>query len=118
LENRFPRGSVADADRKALLREISAGLAELEYQGRKVIRRVFESSEIYHGPLREKGPDLVVLAENGFDLKGSVKKKEVFGRSGLKGMHTWDDAVFLADEDFGPDLRIADLAKIILGRFT
>jgi hypothetical protein len=25
-------------------------------------------------------------------MKGSVKKKEIFGRSGLQGMHTWDDA--------------------------
>jgi len=118
LENRFPRGCVKSADCQGIKNEISAALAELEYQGRKVIRRVFDSSDIYHGPLQDQGPDLVVLAENGFDLKGSVKKKEVFGPSGLKGMHTWDDAVFLADKDFGPDLKIADLAKIILSKFS
>ena len=29
----------------------------------------------------------------GFDLKGSVKQREIFGRTpGLQGMHTWDDA--------------------------
>lgn len=118
LEKRFPRGSVPDADKEALKKEISARLADLEYQGRKVVRRVFDAAEVYHGPLRGQGPDLVVLAENGFDLKGSVKKKEVFGPAGLKGMHTWDDAVFLAAEDFGPDLKISDLAKIILGKFS
>ncbi len=118
LENRFSRGSVKESAREALKKEISAALAELEYQGKKVIRRAFDSGEIYHGPFRSQGPDLVVLSENGFDLKGSVKKKEVFGLSGLKGMHTWDDAIFLSAEDHGRDLKISDLAKIILGQFS
>jgi hypothetical protein len=47
-------------------------------------------------------------------MKGSVKKKEVFGRTGLQGMHTWDDAFFLAPADHGPDLAIEDLAPILL----
>ena len=50
-------------------------------------------------------------------MKGSVKKKEIFGRSDLQGMHTWDDAFFWAAEDHGDDLAIADLAPIILKNF-
>ncbi len=118
MENRFPRGCVQAADKDALKKEICAGLTELEFQGRKVIRRVFDAAEIYHGPLQGQGPDLVVLAENGFDLKGSVKKQDVFSAPVLKGMHTWDDAVFLADQDFGPDLKISNLAKIIQSKFS
>ena len=48
---------------------------------------------------------------------GSVRRKEVFGRSGLQGMHTWDDAFFWSVEDHGDDLRIADLAPIILKNY-
>ncbi|MCK7477424.1 MAG: hypothetical protein M0C28_07995 [Candidatus Moduliflexus flocculans] len=34
-------------------------------------------------------------------MKGSIKRKEIFGRTpGLQGMHTWDDAFFLAKNDF------------------
>jgi hypothetical protein len=59
-----------------------------------------------------------VLAERGFDMKGSVKKKEIFGRTpGLQGMHTWDDAFFLAKNDFGAELSISDVAEIIMDRF-
>jgi len=50
-------------------------------------------------------------------MKGSIKKKEIFGRSGLQGMHTWDDAFFWAAEDHGDDLEIADVAPIILKNF-
>jgi len=51
-------------------------------------------------------------------MKGSVKKKEVFSRSDLQGMHTWDDAFFWAAADHGPDLAIKDIAKTILGSYA
>ncbi|HEK86066.1 MAG: alkaline phosphatase family protein [Candidatus Saccharicenans sp.] len=114
LKNKFPRGRVDRADKKALKEEIAQKLLQLEYKGQKVIRRVFKSEEIYKGKYASRGPDLIALSEPGFDLKGSIKKKEIFGRSYLQGMHTWDDAFFLATDDYGPDLAIEDLAGIIL----
>ena len=93
--------------------ELEDRLTRLEHEGRKVVRRVFRASEIYSGPLVARGPDLVVLSEPGFDLKGSVKKKEVFGRTNLEGMHTWDDAFFWSNRPAGEDLAIRDLSGII-----
>lgn len=118
LEKRFPHGSVSLSDSKTLLGEIRQKLERLEFEGKKVIRRVFDAKDIYSGPYLLEGPDLVVLSEYGFDLKGSVKKKEVFGRTSLQGMHTWDDAFFWANEEMGQDLSISDLAKIILDKIS
>jgi predicted AlkP superfamily phosphohydrolase/phosphomutase len=115
---RFPNGSVKAGEAKAIRAEIVGRLETLVYEGKKVVRKVFLGKDIYSGPLASRGPDLVVLAEPGFDLKGSVKRREIFGRTpGLQGMHTWDDAFFLAKKDFGPDLAIADTTKIILDRY-
>jgi len=115
---RFPNGSVKAGEAKAIRAEIAGRLETLVYEGKKVVRKVFLGKDIYSGPLASRGPDLVVLAEPGFDLKGSVKRREIFGRTpGLQGMHTWDDAFFLAKKDFGPDLAIADTTKIILDRY-
>jgi predicted AlkP superfamily phosphohydrolase/phosphomutase len=114
LENKFPKGRVKKEDKKALKEEIAEKLTKLEYNGKKVIRQVFKAEEIYKGKYTAKGPDLVVVSEPGFDLKGSIKKKEIFGRSYLQGMHTWDDAFFWAAEDYGDDLAIEHLASIIL----
>jgi hypothetical protein len=50
-------------------------------------------------------------------MKGSIKKKDVFGQTDLQGMHTWDDAFFWANRDCGADLLISDLADIILNSF-
>lgn len=117
LKNKFPKGSVERADRKALREDIAAKLARLEYQGRPVVKRVFMSEQVYSGPYAGKGPDLIVVGEPGFDMKGSVRKKDVFGRSGLQGMHTWDDAFFWASEDLGEELKIADVAPVILKNY-
>lgn len=118
LKKKFPRGIVDPSEKKALKEEISGKLLKLEYQGKKVVRRVFYTEDIYAGPLLAKAPDLIVLGEPGFDMKGSTKKKEIFGRTSLQGMHTWDDAFFLAGGRLGEDLEIADLAQIILRNFS
>jgi predicted AlkP superfamily phosphohydrolase/phosphomutase len=116
-KNKFPKGIVERSARKALKDEIAGKLAKLQYQGRRVVKRVFFAEEAYSGPHTGKGPDLIVVGEPGFDMKGSVRKKDIFGRSGLQGMHTWDDAFFWSSEDHGDDLKIADLAPVILKNF-
>jgi predicted AlkP superfamily phosphohydrolase/phosphomutase len=116
-KNKFPKGSVERSARKALRDEIAGKLAKLEYMGRRVVRRVFFADDVYAGPQAAKGPDIIVVGEPGFDMKGSVKKKEIFGRSGLQGMHTWDDAFFWSADDLGDDLHIADVAPVILKNF-
>jgi hypothetical protein len=79
-----------------------------------VVREVFDAEDIYAGPCVSGGPDLVVLARPGFDLKGSPQAQEVFGRAGLTGMHTWDDAFLLSSQKIEEDdLWIGDLARIL-----
>jgi predicted AlkP superfamily phosphohydrolase/phosphomutase len=116
-KGRFPRGTVEKSDKKFLKDEIAAGLKELEYCGRKVVREVFDTEEIYVGSQAPNGPDLIVLANRGFDFKGSLGSPEVFGRSDLQGMHTWDDAFFWSAEKPMPELAISDIAGLILRRF-
>jgi len=117
LREKFPKGIVASSEAESLKKEISQKLEKLEFEGRKVVRRVFDSRDIYSGPYLSLGPDLIALAEHGFDLKGSVKKKEIFGRTNLQGMHTWDDAFFWANRAVGENLAISNLAGIILENF-
>lgn len=117
LKTTFPKGTVERSAKKALKEEIAGKLEKLEYQGRKVVHKVFFAEDVYSGPLAGKGPDLIVVGEPGFDMKGSVKKKEIFGRSRLQGMHTWDDAFCWASDDLGEDLAIEDVAPFILKNF-
>lgn len=117
LKNKFSQGSVEESEKNDLKEEISSKLKKLEFCGQKVVRQTLDTDEIYTGPLVSKGPDLIVLSHYGFDLKGSVKKKEVFGRSNLQGMHTWDDAFFWSLSPVEKELSISDLSSIILNHF-
>lgn len=118
LKDKFPKGSVSASDKNSVKQELAGKLEQMEWEGKKVVKKVFDSEQVYSGPHAGQGPDLIVLSEYGFDMKGSIKKKEVFGRTDLQGMHTWDDAFFWANTDHGQDLAISDLSKIILDTLT
>lgn len=115
-KDKFPNGCIKPKEKNSLKTEIAAQLENLEFSGQKVVRKVFNTEDIYSGPLSSQGPDLIVLSEYGFDMKGSLKKKDIFGRSNLQGMHTWDDAFFWSSNEVEFDLSISDLAPIILAR--
>jgi predicted AlkP superfamily phosphohydrolase/phosphomutase len=116
LKDRFPKGRVDASEKDSLKKEITEKLEDLEWDGKKIVRKVFDAQQVYDGPCVPQGPDLIVLSEYGFDMKGSIKKKEIFGRTELQGMHTWDDAFFWANADFGQDLSISNLSQIILDK--
>ncbi|NIM19968.1 MAG: hypothetical protein GTO51_06960 [Candidatus Latescibacteria bacterium] len=93
---RFPGGRVDDGDVAPIKRDLSASFEALEYNGKRVVQRVFDAEEVYSGPYVGNGPDLLVVPVNGFDLKGKFGFKEIFGERRLQGMHTWDDAFFFS----------------------
>ncbi|HJN91106.1 MAG TPA: alkaline phosphatase family protein, partial [Dehalococcoidia bacterium] len=108
---RFGRGSVAESDAATLRTEIADALKQLRYDGQRVVRDVFDAADIYdEGPCFARGPDLVALAFPGFDLKASPAASEVFGRSDLVGMHTYDDAFLLTPRPIEGDLWIGEIA--------
>lgn len=117
-KEKFPLGGVKDSEKKALKEEIQKKLEKLKYKSQKVVKKVLDAEDVYSGPYIAQGPDLIILPEYGFDMKGSAKKKEVFGLSNLQGMHTWDDAFFWAREERDQDLSISDLAPIILDHYS
>lgn len=123
LKGRFANGVVdpgAEADE--LLQRISAGLAAIEYPGPAVngvsrpVKQVFRRDDIYHGPQLAQAPDAVLHFHDGFDIKGAVARDQLFGRSALTGMHTYDDSLLYANRSGFPteDLAITDLAPTIL----
>ena len=48
------------------------------------------------------------------DLKGTIKEPDLFGRTNLTGMHTWDEAFFWSAKEAPSDLDITQLAGIIM----
>lgn len=116
-KNRYPMGSVVKSDVEKIKNEIRSGLEELTFEdGSPVLRKVLDRDDIFHGPLAWQGPDLVLLSHHGFDLKGRISSKSTFGLSGLKGMHTQDDAFFFSDRGEKAE-TIFELKELILRNY-
>jgi len=119
---RFPKGGVDDASARSILDEIKSGLSSLTYEGEPVMQHVFERDAVYSGPETRGAPDLIPVGHHGYDLKDSVREPDLFGRTNLTGMHTWDDAFFWSLEappagsppDGGSEIEITQLAGIIM----
>jgi predicted AlkP superfamily phosphohydrolase/phosphomutase len=95
IEGKYPRGTVSPADRDAVINEIAALFESLECEGKRVTKRVYRRDELYHGPFAERAPDLVLLGEQGYNLRGSWKVQEPFGTDLFTGKHSQADAFLL-----------------------
>jgi hypothetical protein len=84
--------------------------------GSPVLRKILDRNEVFHGPFAWQGPDLVLLSHHGFDLKGRITSKSIFGLSGLTGMHTQDDAFFFSDKGEKVE-TIFELKELILKNY-
>jgi predicted AlkP superfamily phosphohydrolase/phosphomutase len=117
----YPRGTVRKEERAALLEEIKKALRMLKGEnGDEVVDKIFEKEEIYHGPHTHLAPDLVCLPKDGYDLKGSLEKKEIFGYNIFKGMHTWHDAFCILPSNitFSKKPSIEELTDYIIQNYS
>jgi len=113
LEGREPRGTVPREEYDAVRDELKADLEALEGpDGRTVADRVVEKETAFRGGHDEIAPDLVVIPNDGFDLKaGFSGKDDVFTTGPRNGMHSFDGASLFVD-DAGADVDDADLLDV------
>jgi predicted AlkP superfamily phosphohydrolase/phosphomutase len=119
--DRYPRGTVRKEERSILLGDIKETLGSLKSEnGETIINKIYEKEKIYHGPYSGMAPDLVCLPNEGYDLKGSLEKKEVFGQNIFTGMHTRHDAFCVLPEKiiFSEKPSIQDLTETILQYYS
>ncbi len=115
LKNRYPSGSIDYKDYEDLRLKIKEELLELNIDGEKVIKSIFLREELYKGPYFDRAPDLVALSNAGFDLKGSINKQTLYGRSIFTGAHTRDNATFFINRSIEKDgINIIDIAPTVI----
>ena len=121
MEGKYPKGSVKQLEKEQMAKELKEVFESLvDSEGKSVIKAVYANSELYKGPLSDKGPDLVCVANDGYDLKSTFKKDGVFGKGVFRGMHTQYDAhcILPNDIEIKQRLHIEDMAGIILDYFV
>ncbi len=117
-QDRFPKGSISRYETDGLLKELEQYFENLRYGGRKVIKDIYRKEEIYSGECLPEAPDLVLVAENEFNLKASLNSKKSFDKGIFTGKHTPDTAFMLfhglKDNSIVPDSpQVSDMRWII-----
>jgi len=106
-KGKYPKGCVSSGDDYLSLREeLRSHLLSFRLDGKPVIQNVFFKEDVYKGPCFEQAPDLILLPHRGFDLKGTLAKKEISGNTLFTGMHTRDDSTFFINRKIDSDQRI------------
>lgn len=116
---RFLHGHVNKVEYHELRKELKEKFLSLQHDGKQVINDVFFKEELYSGPCLDDAPDLLLLANPGYDLKGAINKEGVFGKGVFTGAHTREDAVFILQSmdisNSMPEIvNITDIAPTIL----
>ena len=93
-KHKYPKGGVSAGDVQKISLELKQLFENYEVNGEKVIARVFFKEELYSGPQTAFAPDLVLLSNPGFDLKGGFEKQQQAGITHFTGMHRQDNAFF------------------------
>ena len=117
-KGKFPAGSVSEADKSSCLKDLGQLFRSLEIDGKKVIRHIYRKEDIYAGPYLQAAPDLLLLAEAGFNLKGAMASKQLASKGPFTGKHTYPNAfLLLNNKDLAANLPekpcVTDAGKLI-----
>ncbi|OYT27599.1 MAG: hypothetical protein B6U97_01015 [Candidatus Altiarchaeales archaeon ex4484_96] len=82
----YPRGMVEAEREPELKQEIRDSFMSLKIAGDKVIKKAHLREEIYHGPQLDNAPDVVLVPNKGFNLRGKLSNV-LSENSPLSGMH-------------------------------
>jgi predicted AlkP superfamily phosphohydrolase/phosphomutase len=104
LKGKYPRGSVGPEDRDAVLDDLENAFQALEIEGKKAIKRVYRKEALYEGSQAHRAPDLVLLANEGFNLRAKVKARQLWGKDVFMGKHSQSDAFLLVRDDSAPEI--------------
>jgi len=97
-KSKYPRGSVEEEESDEIIDQLKEDLADLERGGEAVIDEILTKDEIYHGDQMGKAPDLVLVPNSGYNLRGKLSD-EVFEESPFTGMHNREAFLYVRSNE-------------------
>lgn len=94
----FKNGQVNPEYAPQIAAEIRQALVKLEFNGQKVMKSIQTGNEAYGDNSIGNPPDLICVANTGFDLKAKFDRSEIFGFHGRTGTHTQGDAFYYSSD--------------------
>jgi len=118
LEGKYPSGKVKPNEKEKVIEQVVSIFEKIEVDGRKVVKSIHRKEHIYSGSYFDNAPDLVLLGNEGFNLKANIKTDKLNDKSIFSGRHVYDNAFFLikADADkpyLGDDFSVYDVMNTV-----
>ena len=88
-------GRVEQSEAEEVLNQLDNLFGSLEIDGKKVIRDIYRKEQIYSGPYLEDAPDMVLVGNEGFNLKANFKADKLSDKGIFSGKHTQDTAFLI-----------------------
>ncbi len=118
LKDKYLCGRVDWRDREKILKDLEELFNSLEIENKKVIKEIYRKEQIYSGIFMDTAPDLVLVSNSGFNLKGKLEHDNMlFDKKIFTGKHTKDNAVLLIKNqkcEIPDSPKVFDIANIIL----
>lgn len=92
---RYPNGGVEAGDRERVIEDLLTLFEDLELDAEKVVQRGYRGEELYRGIQMDRAPDVVLLGNSGYNLRGNWKAESLFGTGIFTGKHSQADAFLL-----------------------
>jgi len=102
VNDKYPRGGVTKHDFDMIIEDLISIFNGLQYNGRKVIDKIYRKDEIYSGPYTDQAPDLVLVSNHGFNLRSGIKSANLYEKSIFTGKHSQPDAFLLLGHPVEP----------------
>ncbi|MFX1503325.1 MAG: alkaline phosphatase family protein [Promethearchaeota archaeon] len=95
----FPNGTIEKHEEKEAINQLKDILFDLEFENQKILRNVYKKEEIYAGKMIDSAPDLVLVENKGFNLKGSIGKENIIeNENTFSGKHNDNSFILINDE--------------------
>lgn len=118
LKGKYPQGCVEPHDLHLYLDKLEHLFMALKIDGQSVIKQVYRKEQVYSGPCLDAAPDLILLPEKEFNLKGSLASTTLTGQGPFTGKHTYENAfLYVSDPSLASSLSdktsVVDAGKLI-----
>lgn len=119
--DRFPNGKISVSDKEKVQNDLISFFSSEEFKSKKIVDKIFLNEEIFKGEYSRNGPDMVILGNNGFDLKGFgleglASGDSYYGKRIFSGMHSPDNAfiIYRGPGELPDPYHIEKIASLVL----
>ena len=83
-----------------------------------MVKGIHRGEDLYQGPETHRAPDLVLVGHRGFNLRGSLKAKDLSEKGIFAGKHSQENAFLLVWGDVDSDMipenpGVSDVVSVI-----